>query len=149
MKNSEESRSLVESMIDSMLEDKKSEVLSKPEDSNLEEGSVIHLDEGQDVVCPDCGNTEMIEGFVESEDSDTASLAYACPECDLKLVSDEEFHFDESDTTIGEIDPDNPACPICKSGDLNHQMAESEDGSEQLILDCGGCGASMSVISDN
>jgi DNA-directed RNA polymerase subunit RPC12/RpoP len=145
MTKPKDTRSLVESMIDDIVNGAKPKLPAAKKDSDI-----ITIDEGEDVICPDCGSKDMIEGFVESEDSDSANLAYACAECDLKLVSDEPFDFTESKAAYeAEIDPDDPKCPNCGSEKLNHQMAESEDGKDQLILDCGGCGAAMSVISGN
>jgi DNA-directed RNA polymerase subunit RPC12/RpoP len=147
MNKQNDTRSLVESLIDSMV---KGDYKSTPSTTDSKDDDTITIEEGDDVVCPDCGSKNMIEGFVESEDSDSASLAYACAECDLKLVSDQEYDFTESQGSYeAEIDPDDPKCPNCSSSNLSHQMVESKDGSNQLILDCGGCGAAMSVISDN
>ena len=136
-------RSEIESLIDSMLDD-------KPQVSdNKELVETVTIEEGEEVVCPDCGSKNMTEGFVESEAG--ACLAYACEDCGTKLVSDEAYDFGaDEDRAMDEaiIDPDNPCCPLCESDDLNHQVVESEDGGEDLILDCGSCGASMVVISE-
>jgi len=133
-------RSEIESLIDSML------ASNSQASDNKELAETVTIEEGEAVICPDCNSENMVEGFVESDGE--ACLAYECEDCGTRLVSDESYNFDENDAPVNEaiIDPDDPCCPICQSEELNHQVVESADGEEDLILDCGNCGASMVVI---
>ena len=138
-----DNRSEVEALIESMI----SGEAQAPENNDLVE--TVTIEEGEEVVCPDCGSKNMTEGFVESDGE--ACLAYACEDCGTKLVSDEAYDFGaDEETAMDEalIDPDNPCCPLCESADLSHQVVESDNGGEDLILDCGSCGASMVVIPE-
>ena len=136
-------RSEVEALIESMI----SGDAQATENNDLVE--TVTIEEGEDVICPDCGSHNMVEGFVESDGE--ACLAYACDDCGTKLVSDQSYDFGaDEDKSMDEalIDPNNPCCPLCDSEDLSHQVVESEDGNKDLILDCDSCGASMVVIPE-
>ena len=136
-KNKDKIEDLIEQMIGNLAE---SESTSAPD--------VVTIEEGESVTCPDCGSSSMIEGFVESENSDEAMLAYACADCDTKLVSETPYNFNESEVEEiyeAEIDEENPHCPVCESAITDITLRESE-GKKDIILDCGNCGASMEVV---
>lgn len=149
-KASEQSKKLVESMIDSLV---KGEIdVKHAVDSMLGvEGKAsdpdrVSFSEAEEVVCPDCGSSEFEEGFVESEDGSQIP-ALRCTACDCGLVLDDPKESDDSDDLAeAEIDDENPACPKCGSDDLDHDIVESE-GEEHIVITCNHCKTKM-VVAD-
>lgn len=144
------SKSLVESMIDSMVKeslDPKTavanllEAATEAKDEKEADSDLVEFKEGEDIVCPDCGSTDFEEGFVESESGEELN-ALRCKSCGLGLVESEEPLKDETEVVEAEIDENNPVCPSCGSDDLDGEMVESE-GKESLVIHCAGCGATM------
>lgn len=162
-----DTRSVVEQAIDSILSGKTdaakvlstiiSESPSKAkEKENKEEKNPkakelpesITLEEGKDLVCPQCGGEDFEEGFVESEDGQKLA-ALRCKSCDLGLVEAAEDAEDEGDAeglVEAEIDENDPKCPSCDSDDLSADMVES-DGEQHMVITCNSCKTKM-VVAD-
>lgn len=135
---------LVESMIDSIVagqtsaQDVVSSVLSRDGGSSDQ----VVFAEGEKPVCPDCGSSNLEEGFVESEGHKVGALK--CSDCDCLLIEEQE-HGDEPELVEAELDEDDPCCPVCNSNDLSGEVVES-DGNEDLVLTCGSCNTRMVVV---
>lgn len=150
-KPSDQSKKLVESMIDSLVKgevnvnqavDKMLGSSSKSKDKE----DTVTFGESEDIVCPDCGSTDFEEGFVESAEGEQIP-ALRCKACDCGLVLETEADSkDEDGLEEAEIDDENPACPKCGSTDLDHDIVES-DGEEHIVITCGQCKTRM-VVAD-
>lgn len=147
-KPSEQSKKLVESMIDSLVKGDVS--IDQAVNSMLgyepeEVSGSVSFDESEQVVCPDCGATEFEEGFVESAEGEQIP-ALRCTACDCGLVLDDPQTDDSDELAEAEIDDENPACPKCGSDDLDHDIVESE-GEETIVITCNSCKTKM-VVAD-
>lgn len=136
----------VESMIDSIVagnatpQDVVSSVLSR-------DSGVISFAEGETPHCPDCGSTNMEEGFVESEGGKRDALK--CGDCGTLLLA-EDYSGDKTDSDDEQlvestIDENDPHCPVCNSDKLTSEVVES-DGQEDVVLTCGDCHTRMVVV---
>jgi len=150
---SDQSKKLVESMIDSMLkgnlsaQDAVSKILTPSASTEGKEDDLVTFKEGEEVVCPACGSANMTEGFVESE-SGQKLAAYKCEDCGCGLVEAEtDSKEDGEDLKEAELDENDPRCPSCGSDNLDHEMIESEDGEEHMVITCGKCNTRM-VVAD-
>lgn len=137
-------------MIDSMLQgnltaqDAVSKVLGEPSEPSQDD--LVTFKEGEEVVCPACGSTNMTEGIVESEDGKKLA-AYKCEDCGCGLVEAAEGESGEDgELKEAEIDENDPHCPVCNSDDLDHEIVESE-GVESVVITCNACKTKM-VVAD-
>lgn len=136
---------LVESMIDSIVagkttaQDVVSSVLTR-------DGASDHIvfAEGEKPVCPDCGSSNMEEGFVESEHGKVDALQ--CKDCQCLLIAEGDESVDEPELVEAELDEENPCCPVCNSDKLTAEVVESENGDEDVVLTCGHCNTRMVVV---
>ncbi len=152
---SPDSVSAVKSAIDSIVEGKISAKDAISSLVGMSESSAaptkpesVDLNEGEEIVCPNCGSHNMEEGFVESEDG-TRLQAYRCKDCDTGLVESINLSGESADPELveAEIDENDPSCPACGSHDLSAEMLESEDGEEHMMISCGHCHAQM-IVAD-
>lgn len=144
-KNTPDTKSLVESVIDSMLTQKlDAKTAMQSLVAPKQNSDVVSFEEGEDVSCPTCGGQDFEEGFVESEQGEVSALRCKSCETILESIADEQ-EASEDGLVEAEIDEDNPACPVCGSDDLSGDMVES-DGEENLVIHCGGCNARMVAV---
>ncbi len=145
-KISADNKALVESIIDSMVQnslsakDAVNAILETGTEPASEDG-LVTFEEGQEVTCPNCGSTDLEEGFVESQDGEKLS-ALRCRDCDTGLVESQEDA--QPELMEAEIDENDPKCPACGSDDLDSAMVESEDG-QDLMIECRSCHTKMLV----